>query len=96
MTSFARSTPSPKTAARPLSSAKVRPPAQGATPLTEGVTPDGPGLNMTITAEVNQYGGFVELTDILLLTAIDNNLVQAASCWQPGRAGPWTPSPARS
>jgi N4-gp56 family major capsid protein len=30
-----------------------------------------------ITAEVKQYGGFVELSDILMLTAIDNNLVQA-------------------
>ena len=30
-----------------------------------------------ITATVKQYGGFIELSDILLLTAIDNNLVQA-------------------
>lgn len=48
------------------------------TPLTEGVTPDGQALNVsTITATVAQYGGFIRLTDTLLLTAIDNNLVQA-------------------
>ena len=40
---FARSTPSPRTAARPLSSANVRPPRPKAlTPLTEGVTPRRP------------------------------------------------------
>ena len=46
--------------------------------LSEGVTPDGQKLNMTtVSATVEQYGGFVELSDLLLLTAIDNNLVQA-------------------
>ncbi len=48
------------------------------TPLQEGVTPDGQKLSMdVITATVKQYGGYVELSDMLLLTAIDNNLVQA-------------------
>ena len=48
------------------------------TPLQEGVTPTGQKLNMgVITATVAQFGGYVELSDTLLLTAIDNNLVQA-------------------
>jgi N4-gp56 family major capsid protein len=48
------------------------------TPLTEGVTPDGQKLSVSkIEATVSQYGGYVELSDVLLLTAIDNNLVQA-------------------
>lgn len=47
-------------------------------PLEEGVTPQGSKLNVSvITASVNQYGNYIELTDVLLLTAIDNNLVQA-------------------
>ncbi len=47
--------------------------------LTEGVTPDGQKLNVSkLTATVEQYGGFIELSDILVLTSIDNNLVQAA------------------
>ena len=48
------------------------------TPLAEGVTPSGQKLNMgVITATIAQYGGYVELSDTLLLTAIDNNLVEA-------------------
>ena len=31
----------------------------------------------TITAEVHQYGGYVTISDILEMTAIDNNIVQA-------------------
>ena len=48
------------------------------TALTEGVTPDGQNLNVTaVTATVAQYGGYITLSDVLLLTAIDNNLVEA-------------------
>lgn len=48
------------------------------TPLSEGVTPAGSKLNTSgITATVSQYGDFIELSDMLLLTAIDNNLVEA-------------------
>lgn len=40
--------------------------------LTEGVIPEGQSLTMTeVTAELNQYGGYVAVTDILDLTAID-------------------------
>ena len=48
------------------------------TPLTEGVTPTGQNLNVTaITATVAQYGGYITLSDLLILTAIDNNLMEA-------------------
>ena len=48
------------------------------TPLVEGVTPDGQSLKVSnLTATVEQYGGYVSLSDVLLLTAIDNNLVMA-------------------
>ena len=48
------------------------------TALTEGVTPDGQKLTMSVVeATVAQYGGYIELSDILELTAIDNNLVEA-------------------
>lgn len=47
-------------------------------PLTEGVTPEGRKLSATaIEAEVNQYGDFVCLSDVLDLTAIDNNVLEA-------------------
>ena len=48
------------------------------TPLTEGVTPTGNKLNVsTITATVEQYGDYVEQTDLLELTAVDNTIVEA-------------------
>lgn len=48
------------------------------TPIEEGVTPCGQRMNMSvIEATVAQYGGYVELTDLLIMTAIDNNLLMA-------------------
>ena len=48
------------------------------TPLTEGVTPDGSKLSVTaIEATVSQYGNYVTLSDMLDLTAIDKNVVEA-------------------
>lgn len=47
-------------------------------PLTEGVTPDGNTLRMSvITSQVHQYGDYVTLSDVLQLTAIDNSIVRA-------------------
>ena len=53
---------------------------KASTPLTEGVTPDGQALNVTtITSDLHQYGGWTPLTDVLQMTAIDNNVVQATN-----------------
>lgn len=50
------------------------------TPLTEGVTPKGQTMNVTnVEATVKQYGGFLELSDVLIMTAIDNNIVEATT-----------------
>ncbi len=47
-------------------------------PITEGVTPEGNKLNVTaINATVEQYGDYVEQSDMLELTAIDNTIVEA-------------------
>ena len=46
--------------------------------IKEGVTPTGQKIDMsTVNATVAQYGGYVELSDLLLMSAIDNNLVMA-------------------
>lgn len=75
---FAQKHPIPKNGGKTIEFRKYDPLPKMTTPLTEGVTPDGQRLDMkTVHAEVKQYGGFVELSDILLLAAIDNNLVQA-------------------
>lgn len=47
-------------------------------PLVEGVTPAGTSMEMsTVRASVYQYGAYIELSDMLLMTAIDNNVVEA-------------------
>ena len=75
---FAQKHPIPKNGGKVIEFRKYSPLPKLLTPLDEGVTPDGQKINMSVlTAQVDQYGGFVELSDIQLLTAIDNNLVQA-------------------
>jgi len=75
---FAQKHPIPKNGGKIIEFRKYSPLPKLTTPLSEGVTPDGQKLTMSvISAQVAQYGGFIELSDILLLTAIDNNLVQA-------------------
>lgn len=75
---FAQTKNIPKNGGKTIEFRKYSPLAKATTPLTEGVTPDGQQLTVsTITATVAQYGGFIELSDVLLLTAIDNNLVEA-------------------
>ena len=75
---FGQKHPIPKNGGKTIEFRKYSPLPKLTTPLQEGVTPDGQSLNMsTIEATVAQYGGYITLSDILLLTAIDNNLVQA-------------------
>ena len=75
---FGQKHPIPKNGGKTIEFRKYDSLPKALTPLTEGVTPDGQKLKMSVvTAAVKQYGGFIELSDILLLTAIDNNLVQA-------------------
>ena len=75
---FGQKQPIPKGKGKIIEFRKYDPLPVLTTPLTEGVTPDGQHLHVTTkTAEVKQYGGYMELSDIIQLTAIDNNLVQA-------------------
>lgn len=75
---FGQKCPIPKGNGKTISFRKYDPLPKMTAPLTEGVTPNGQRLDMSVvSAEVKQYGGFIELSDILMLTAIDNNLVQA-------------------
>lgn len=75
---FGQKCPIPKGNGKTIQFRKYDPLPKMTTPLTEGVTPNGQKLDMgVVNSEVHQYGGFIELSDILMLTAIDNNLVQA-------------------
>ena len=75
---FGQKHPIPKNGGKIIEFRKYSPLPKLLTPLTEGVTPDGQSLTVTtVTSEVKQYGGYITLSDMLLLTAIDNNMVQA-------------------
>ncbi|MBE7025046.1 MAG: N4-gp56 family major capsid protein [Ruminococcaceae bacterium] len=75
---FGQKHPIPKNGGKTIEFRKYSPLPKLTTPITEGVTPDGQSLNMsTVEATVAQYGGYITLSDVLMLTAIDNNLVQA-------------------
>ena len=75
---WAQKQPIPKGKGKKVEFRKYTPLTKALTPLTEGVTPAGNKLKVTtIESEVHQYGDFIEISDLLILTAIDNNLVQA-------------------
>ena len=76
---FGQKHPIPKNGGKTIEFRKYSSLPKATTALTEGVTPNGQSLNVTtLTATVSQYGGYVTLSDVLLLAAIDNNLMQAS------------------
>lgn len=75
---FGQKHPIPKNGGKTIEFRKYSPLSKAMTPLTEGVTPDGQALDVSaLTSTVSQYGGWIQLPDMLLLTAIDNNMVEA-------------------
>ncbi|MFZ5975207.1 MAG: N4-gp56 family major capsid protein [Bacillota bacterium] len=70
--------PIPKNGGKTIEFRKYSPLAKALTKLVEGVTPVGNKLNVTtITATVDQYGDYIQISDMLELTAIDRNLEQS-------------------
>lgn len=75
---FGQEKPIPKNGGKTIEFRRYAPLKKALTPLTEGVTPDGNKLDVTtVKSTVKQYGDFIRMSDMLLLTAIDNNLVEA-------------------
>lgn len=75
---FGQKHPIPKNGGKIIEFRKYSPLPKATTPLTEGVTPEGQALNVsTVNSTVKQYGNYILLTDMLLLTAVDNNMIQA-------------------
>ena len=75
---FGQKRPSPKNGGKRIQFRRYASLPKALKPLTEGVTPEGRKLSATaVEAEVNQYGDFVCLSDVLDLTAIDNNVLEA-------------------
>ncbi|MCI6850838.1 MAG: N4-gp56 family major capsid protein, partial [Clostridiales bacterium] len=75
---FGQKRPIPKNGGKRIQFRKYAALPKALKPLTEGVTPEGRKLSATaVEAEVSQYGDFVCLSDVLDLTAIDNNVLEA-------------------
>lgn len=73
---FGTKYPIPKNGGKTIEMRRYSPLKKALKPLTEGVTPSGNKLNVTaLTATVDQYGDYIELSDMLEMTAIDNNVV---------------------
>lgn len=69
---FAQKRPMPRKAGDTISFRKIEKLEPALTPLTEGVTPDGNSVGMTeITAQTNQYGDFIEFSDLFDIMTID-------------------------
>lgn len=75
---FGQKKPIPKGSGKTIEFRRLNPFPKVTTPLTEGVTPDGSYLDWAkITATVSQYGNYVTTSDLLDMTAIDNNITEA-------------------
>lgn len=77
---FGQKRPIPKGKGKTIEFRRYKTLPKALTPLTEGVTPDPNSMTVTTkTATVKQYGDWISLSDVLLLTAIDNNLAEAVA-----------------
>lgn len=75
---FGQKKPIPKNNGKTVEFRKYSSLPKALKPLTEGVTPNGQKLEVTkVEATVAQYGGYVTLSDMLIMSAIDNNIMEA-------------------
>lgn len=75
---FGQKRPIPKGAGKTIEFRKFSSLPKATTPLTEGVTPTGKRLDVTtVSATVSQYGDYIQQSDILELTALDNTIIEA-------------------
>ncbi len=75
---FAQKRPIPKGGGKTIEFRKFSKLPKALKPITEGVTPAGNKLSVSaVSCTVDQYGDYIEQTDLLELTAIDNTIVEA-------------------
>lgn len=75
---FGQKRPIPKNGGKKIEFRRYASLPKATQPLTEGITPPGQTMEvLTVEAELKQYGDYVKLTDVLELTAIDDNIVEA-------------------
>ena len=74
---FGQKHPIPANGGKTINFRKFVPFSKATKPLSEGVTPNGGSLSVTdVTSEVAQYGYYETLSDMLMLTSVDNTLVE--------------------
>ena len=75
---FGQKRPIPKNGGKTVEFRKFSKLPKALTAITEGVTPAGNKLSVSsVSCTVDQYGDYVEQTDMLELTAVDNTIVEA-------------------
>ena len=84
---FGQKVPIPKGSGKTIEFRKYNPLPKALGALQEGVTPHGRKMEVsTLTSEAKQYGDYIEMSDVLMVTTIDRNLEQAIKM-QGGQAG---------
>lgn len=75
---FGQKRPIPKNGGKTIEFRKFSKLPKAMKAITEGITPSGNKLNVSsVSCTVDQYGDYIEQTDMLELTAIDNTVVEA-------------------
>lgn len=75
---FAQKRPIPKNGGKTIEFRKFNALPKAMKPITEGVTPTASKLTVVpVSATVDQYGDYVELTDMIELTSVDPIVVEA-------------------
>lgn len=75
---FGQKRPIPRNGGKSIEFRKFETLDKATKPITEGVTPAGNKLSVNaLTVAVEQYGDYIQLTDMLEMTAIDNIVVEA-------------------
>lgn len=74
---FAQKNAVPKNGGKNISFRRFMPFAKSVATLSEGITPNGGKLSVTeVTATIREYGYFIALSDALMLTSIDNTVLE--------------------
>ncbi len=77
-TQFGQKRPIPPHGGKQVEFRKMKPLAKNLNTITEGITPAGSKMTVVpLTATLNQYGDYIEQTDLIEMTAIDNTVVEA-------------------
>ena len=75
---FGQKRPIPAHGGKTVEFRRMKPLAKNLNAITEGITPAGTKMTVVpLTATLNQYGDYIEQTDLIEMTAIDNTVIEA-------------------